>query len=84
MLTFNPQYYPYSSRRSVVYAANGMCCAGNPTVTSIGLQTMLKGGNAIDAAVAMAAAPLRSFGTRARSTASTAQAPRRKPCRSRL
>ena len=56
MLTFNPQYYPYSSRRSVVYAANGMCCAGNPTVTSIGLQTMLKGGNAIDAAVAMAAA----------------------------
>ena len=56
MLTFNPQYYPYSSRRSVVYAANGMCCAGNPTVTSIGLQTMLKGGNAIDAAIAMAAA----------------------------
>ena len=52
MLTFNPQYYPYSSRRSVVYAANGMCCAGNPTVTSIGLQTMLKGGNAIDAAFA--------------------------------
>ena len=31
-----------------------MCCAGNPTTASAGLQTLLKGGNAIDAAVAMA------------------------------
>ncbi len=56
MLSFDSQHYPYPSRRSVVYAANGMCCAGNPTVASVGLQTLLKGGNAVDAAVAMAAA----------------------------
>lgn len=56
MISFDAQNYPYSSKRNVVYAANGMCCAGNPTVSSIGLQTLLAGGNAVDAAVAMAAA----------------------------
>lgn len=53
---FDPLDYPHSSRRTVVYAANGMTCAGNPTAASIGLQILLKGGNAVDAAVAMAAA----------------------------
>ena len=53
---FDPLDYLHSSRRTVVYAANGMTCAGNPTAASIGLQILLKGGNAVDAAVAMAAA----------------------------
>lgn len=52
---FDAQNYPYSSRRNVVYAKNGMICIGNPTSASAGLQTLLKGGNAIDAALAMAA-----------------------------
>ena len=53
---FDPLDYPHSSRRTVVYARNGMTCAGNPTAASIGLQMLLKGGNAVDASVAMAAA----------------------------
>ena len=54
MIEFDPLHYPYASTRNVVYAKNGMCCAGNPSAASAGLQTLLKGGNAIDAAVAMA------------------------------
>lgn len=56
MIDFDPLHYPYASTRNVVYAKNGMCCAGNPSAASAGLQTLLKGGNAIDAAVAMALA----------------------------
>ena len=47
---FDAQDYPYASKRHVVYAKNGMACAGNPTAASIGLQTLMKGGNAVDAA----------------------------------
>ena len=53
---FDAQDYPYPSKRHVVYAKNGMACAGNPTAASIGLQTLMKGGNAVDAAIAMASA----------------------------
>ena len=56
MIKFDPQNYPYPSKRNVVYARNGMCNAGNPHAASAGLQTLLKGGNAVDAAVAMASA----------------------------
>lgn len=54
MIKFDPQNYPYPSKRNVVYARNGMCNAGNPHAASAGLQTLLKGGNAVDAALAMA------------------------------
>ncbi|MDO5531555.1 gamma-glutamyltransferase family protein [Sutterella sp.] len=54
-VSFDPLDYPHASRRTVVYAKNGMTCAGNPTAASVGLQTLLMGGNAVDAAVAMAA-----------------------------
>lgn len=54
MFKFDAQNYPYSSKRSVVYAKNGMVCVGNPTAASAGLQTLLKGGNAIDAAITVA------------------------------
>lgn len=53
MIKFDPQNYPYPSKRNVVYARNGMCNAGNPHAASAGLQTLLKGGNAVDAAIAM-------------------------------
>ena len=56
MIKFDPQNYPYPSKRNVVYARNGMCNAGNPHAASAGLQTLLKGGNAVDAAIAMASA----------------------------
>ena len=56
MIKFDPQNYLYPSKRNVVYARNGMCNAGNPHAASAGLQTLLKGGNAVDAAVAMASA----------------------------
>lgn len=52
---FDALDYPYASRRHAVFAKNGMACAGNPHCASVGLQTLLKGGNAIDAAIAMAA-----------------------------
>ncbi len=55
MYQYDAQDYPYPSKRHVVYAKNGMCCSGNPSTSSAGLQTLLKGGNAIDAILAMAA-----------------------------
>lgn len=55
MLHFDSHDHPYPSKRSVVYAKNGMVCVGNPTAAMAGLQTLLKGGNAIDAALTVAA-----------------------------
>lgn len=52
----NPQSHRYPSLRNVVYARNGMACSSQPLVTSIGVQTLAKGGNAMDAAIAMAGA----------------------------
>ena len=41
-IPFDPLDYPHPSRRTVVYARNGMTCAGNPTAASVGLQVLLK------------------------------------------
>lgn len=93
MFKFDAQDYPYASKRHVVYAKNGMSCVGNPSGAAAGLKVLLQGGNAIDAAVAVASAqpvvepPVtvlaptasHSFGIRANFTASTAPAPCRKP-----
>ena len=56
MVTFDPEHYPYFSRRSVVYARRAMACTSVPQGAQIGLDVMKAGGNAVDAAVAMAAA----------------------------
>ena len=56
MFKFDAQDYPYASKRHVVYAKNGMSCVGNPSGAAAGLKVLLKGGNAIDAAVAVACA----------------------------
>ena len=56
MPQFDPQKYAYPSRRNVVYARRAMACTSVPLGAQIGLDVMKAGGNAVDAAVAMAAA----------------------------
>ena len=56
MPSFDPLKYSYHSRRNVVYARRAMACTSIPQGAQIGLEVMKKGGNAMDAAVAMAAA----------------------------
>jgi gamma-glutamyltranspeptidase/glutathione hydrolase len=46
----------FTSRRSPVIARNGMAASSQPLATQAGLATLMCGGNAADAAVAMAAA----------------------------
>ncbi|MDD3290426.1 MAG: gamma-glutamyltransferase family protein [Eubacteriales bacterium] len=49
------QEYPFPSRRSMIYAQNGMVCTSQPLAATAGLDVLKRGGNAIDAAVATAA-----------------------------
>ena len=53
---FDPLSYPYASQRAVVYGRRGMVCTGNPLAAQAGLEILKMGGNAIDAAIATAAA----------------------------
>ncbi len=52
---FDAHKYSYPSHRTVVYAPRAMACTSVPLGAQIGIDIMKKGGNAIDAAVAMAA-----------------------------
>jgi len=56
MMHFDPQKYAYPSHRNVVFARHAMACTTVPQGAQIGLDVMRRGGNAVDAAVAMAAA----------------------------
>ena len=56
MLNFDALHYPYASRRNVVYAQRGMVATSQPLAAQAGLAVLQAGGNAIDAAVATAAA----------------------------
>ena len=56
MPQFDPLKYTYPSHRNVVYARRAMACTSVPQGAQIGLDVMKAGGNAVDAAVAMAAA----------------------------
>lgn len=48
--------YPYSSKRNVTYSSNGMVATSQPLAAQAGTEIMKQGGNAVDAAIATAAA----------------------------
>ena len=56
MIPFDPCDHRYPSRRNTVFANRGMVCSSIPQASGIGLDILKKGGNAVDAAVAVAAA----------------------------
>lgn len=53
---FDPVYQPYSSQRYPIYARGGMVNCSSPQAAAAGLEALQNGGNAMDAAVAAAAA----------------------------
>src|SRR5690554_2990575 len=49
-------YYPNPSRRMATYGSRGMVATSQPLAAQVGMQILQRGGNAIDAAIATAAA----------------------------
>jgi gamma-glutamyltranspeptidase/glutathione hydrolase len=46
---------PFNFRRAPAYAPHGMVASSQPLAAQVGLQVLMCGGNAADAAIAMAA-----------------------------
>jgi gamma-glutamyltranspeptidase/glutathione hydrolase len=55
MFEYFSKDYPFPSKRNVVYAQNGMIATSQPLASQAGLDILKKGGNAVDAAIAVAA-----------------------------
>ncbi|MBQ9987837.1 MAG: gamma-glutamyltransferase family protein [Erysipelotrichales bacterium] len=55
-MQFDPLFQNYASNRYCVTARNGMVCTGINLESAAGLEVIKKGGNAVDAAIATAAA----------------------------
>ncbi|MCZ4142297.1 gamma-glutamyltransferase, partial [Escherichia coli] len=55
-MNFDPLYQPFASHRVPVYANKGMVATSQPLAAQAGLDVLKQGGNAMDAAVATAAA----------------------------
>ncbi|MBD2846747.1 gamma-glutamyltransferase family protein [Paenibacillus sp. IB182496] len=55
-MQFDPHYHPYTVRRTPTYARRGMVATSQPLAAQAGLEMLKEGGNAIDAAIATAAA----------------------------
>ena len=55
-MNFDPMYQPYAGNRYCLTANHGMAATGSAPAAAAGLSILQKGGNAIDAAVATAAA----------------------------
>ena len=51
-----PHGVRFESNRPVVMGRNGMVCAGHPLAAQAGMAALQRGGNAVDAAIATAAA----------------------------
>jgi len=54
-MNYDALSYRYTSNRNVIYGRKGMIATGQPLASQAGLEILKKGGNAVDAAIAVAA-----------------------------